>query len=159
MQPLRCHLCFDLFTARHNETLGERIESAHDCKTDKNSKKFENSSRNWTDSLLCSASASAPLPTSEVSLVKRCHMMCHVKNYQSLKVTITSSKKEKNKSKKKHKQKKAAELHVSPGCQPTSRWGPPPPSPLIPPPRFSLCRNLTRSSPHHLNSALSFLVL
>ena len=39
------------------------------------------------------------------------------------KVTITSSKKEKNKTKKKHKQKKAAELHVSPGCQPTSRWG------------------------------------
>ena len=48
------------------------------------------------------------------------------------KLTITSSKREKNKTKKKHKQKKAAELHVSPGCQPTSRWGPPPP----PPPRF-----------------------
>ena len=42
------------------------------------------------------------------------------------KVTITSSKKEKNKTKKKQKQKqkKAAELHASPGCQPTSRWGP-----------------------------------
>ena len=31
------HLCFNLVTARHNETLGEKIESAHDCKTDKNS--------------------------------------------------------------------------------------------------------------------------
>ena len=50
------------------------------------------------------------------------------------KVTITSRKREKNKTKKKHKQKKAAELHVSPGCQPTCRWGPPPPP--IPPPRF-----------------------
>ena len=40
------------------------------------------------------------------------------------KVTITSSKKEKNKTKKKHRQKKAADLHASPGCQPTSRWGP-----------------------------------
>ena len=46
-------------------------------------------------------------------------------------MTITSSKREKNKTKKKHKQKKAAKLHVSPGCQPTSRWGPPPPSPLL----------------------------
>ena len=73
------------------------------------------------------------------------------------KVTITSSKREKNKTKKKHKQKKAAKLHVSPGCQPTSRWGPP--LPPAPPPRFSLCRNITRSSPHHLNSALLFLVL
>ena len=73
------------------------------------------------------------------------------------KVAITSSKREKNKTKKKHKQKKAAKLHVSPGCQPTSRWGPPPHPP--PPSSFSLCRNLTRSSPHHLNSALSSLVL
>ena len=40
------------------------------------------------------------------------------------KVTITSSKKEKNKTKKKHRQKKAAELHATPGCQPTFRWGP-----------------------------------
>ena len=114
MQPLGCHLCFDLVTARHNETLGERIESAHDCKTDKNSQKFNNSSRNWTDSLLCRASASAPLPTSEVSLVKRCHMMCHVKNYQSLKVTITSSKKEKKQTKKETQTKESSRA----SCQP-----------------------------------------
>ena len=71
-----------------------------------------------------------------ISLVKRCHMLCHMHNViptgeedttKLKKVTITSSKKEKNKTKKKHKQKKAAERHVSPGYQPTSRWGPPPP--------------------------------
>ena len=37
MKPRRGHLRFDLVAARHNETLGEKIESAHDCKTDKNS--------------------------------------------------------------------------------------------------------------------------
>ena len=45
MQPRGGHLCFDLVTVRHNETLGEKIESAHDCKTDKNSYKMANSSR------------------------------------------------------------------------------------------------------------------
>ena len=52
MQPRGGHLCFDLVTARHNETLCERTESAHDCKTDKNSQKFESSSRNWTRLLI-----------------------------------------------------------------------------------------------------------
>ena len=63
------------------------------------------------------------------------------------KVTITSSKREKNKTKKKHKQKKAAKLHVSPGCQPTSRWGPP--LPPAPPPRFPCvsCESNTLQSP------------
>ena len=187
MQPLGGHLCFDLVTARHNETLGERIESAHDCKTDKNSKKFGNSSRNWTDSLQRFRLGSLSYVWSMKGWFYWSNAVtwCITWNYQSAdrrlsseekgticlysnviptgeedttklkKVTITSSKREKNKTKKKHKQKKAAKLHVSPGCQPTSRWGPPP----HPPSSFSLCRNLTRSCPHHLNSALSFLVL
>ena len=37
MKPRRGHLRFDLVAARPNKTLGEKIESAHDCKTDKNS--------------------------------------------------------------------------------------------------------------------------
>ena len=37
MKPRRGHLCFDLVAARHNETLDDKIESGHDCKTDKNS--------------------------------------------------------------------------------------------------------------------------
>ena len=102
--------------------------------------------------LLCFASASAPLATSEgddfigqtlshdVSreITKGRHeekgtICLHSINViptgeedttKPKKVTITSSKKEKNKTKKKHRQKKAAELHASPGCQPTSRWGP-----------------------------------
>ena len=48
-------------TVRHKETLGGKIESAHYCKTDQKSYKFERSSRNCTDSLPSSASASAPL--------------------------------------------------------------------------------------------------
>ena len=37
MKPRGGHLRFDLVAARHNERLGEKIQSAHDCKTDKNS--------------------------------------------------------------------------------------------------------------------------
>ena len=83
-----------------------------------------------------------------ILLVKRYHMMCHVQiikertedfticlhsdviptgeedTTKPKKVTITGSKKKKTKNKKKNKQKKAAELHASPRCQPTSRWGP-----------------------------------
>ena len=36
MQPPGGHLCFHIVTVRHKETLGEKIESAHDCKTDEN---------------------------------------------------------------------------------------------------------------------------
>ena len=113
MQPRGGHLCFDLVTARHNETLCERTESAHNCKTDKNSQKFENSSRNWTDSLLSSASASAPLATSEAwrddfigqtlspdaSREKLPKPTREEDATKRKKVTITSSKKEKTKRK------------------------------------------------------------
>ena len=37
MQLRGGHLCFHIVTVRHKETLGEKIESAHDCKTDENS--------------------------------------------------------------------------------------------------------------------------
>ena len=37
MQTRGGHLCFDLVTAQHNQTLGEKTELAHDCNTDKNS--------------------------------------------------------------------------------------------------------------------------
>ena len=60
-QPPGGHICFRIVTVRHKETLGEKIESAHDCKTDENGWKFESFSRNCTDSLPCNASASAPL--------------------------------------------------------------------------------------------------
>ena len=83
MQPRGGHLCFDLVTARHNQTLGEKIESAHDCKTDKNSYKLENSSRK--EQILFFAALPRLLPwlgkkyEGMISLVKRRHMMCHVK--------------------------------------------------------------------------------
>ena len=41
MKPRGGHLCFDLVAARHNETLGEKIESAHDCKTDETATSLE----------------------------------------------------------------------------------------------------------------------
>ena len=84
MKPRRGHLCFDLVAARHNETLGERIESAHDFKTDETARSLNYwpnrnfSGRTWTDSLFCSASASPP-HEGMFSLVKRCHMTYHVK--------------------------------------------------------------------------------
>ena len=89
MQPRGGHLCFDLGTARHNETLAKRIKSAHDCKTDKNSYELENSSRKGR--ILFFATLSRLLPwlrkkhEGMISLVKRRHMMYHVKNYHSCK--------------------------------------------------------------------------
>ena len=87
MQPRGGHLCFDLVTARHNQTLGEKTESAHNCKTDKNSNKLENSSRKGQ--ILFPAALPRLLPwlrkkhEGMISLVKRRHMTCHVKNCKS----------------------------------------------------------------------------
>ena len=146
MQPRGGHLCFDLVTARHNQTLGEKIESAHDCKTDKNSYKLENSSRK--EQILFFAALPRLLPwlgkkyQGMISLVKRRHMMCHVKITKSRegrreengtiifpfdpyrgrrqsktqKSDNNKQKKktsERNKTKNKNKQKKAGELPVS----------------------------------------------
>ena len=41
MKPRGGHLCFDLVAARHNETLGEKTESAHDFKTDETARSLE----------------------------------------------------------------------------------------------------------------------
>ena len=79
MQSRGGYLCFHLVTARHNQTLGEKIESAHDCKTDKNRNKLENSSRKGQ---ILSFAALPRLRTKHegmISLVKRRDMMCHVK--------------------------------------------------------------------------------
>ena len=81
MQPRGGYLCFHLVTARHNQTLGEKIESAHDCKTDKNSYKLENSSREGQ--IFSGSFAALPRLRKKhegmISLVKRRHMMCNVK--------------------------------------------------------------------------------
>ena len=61
MQPRGGHLCFNLVTARHSETLGEKIESAHDCKTDKTAKKKGKIPQEIDGLFFSSASASAPL--------------------------------------------------------------------------------------------------
>ena len=88
MQLRGGHLCFNLVTARHNETLGEKIESAHDCKTDKKQLKvwkflkkstgFFPLQRFRVDSLAWLSEEHEGM----ISLVKRYHMMYHVKNYQ-----------------------------------------------------------------------------
>ena len=62
MQLRGGHLCFNLVTARHNETLGEKIESAHDCKTDKKTAQSVKISQEIDGFFfLSNASASTPL--------------------------------------------------------------------------------------------------
>ena len=79
MKPPRGHLRFDLVAARHNETLGEKIESAHDCKTDKNSYKMANSSRKGQVLFFAALPRLRKKHEGMISLVKRRHMMCNVK--------------------------------------------------------------------------------
>ena len=83
------HLCFNLVTGRHNETLGEKIESAHDCKikTDKSSKISQEIDGFFSLQHFRVGSLARLSEEHEgmISLVKRCHMMYHGKNYQRCK--------------------------------------------------------------------------
>ena len=82
MKPRRGHLRFDLVAARHNEHLVRRQNQPMTAKLIKTARGLE-IPQVELEQILFSVSASAP-HEGLFSLVKPCHMMCHVKNYQTL---------------------------------------------------------------------------